>query len=126
MVSSFDQHSMCANVERITTKTGCTSCTNWTISFKVRGFQTKTHLFQRPFMCANWTTETVVSHHVQTWLIANITKKPPMVQYIKGSIHYYTSLVSYIAYDRFLGRNHGASSLLNGIVGSVFTVNGGI
>src|SRR3954470_8152181 len=43
-----------------------------------------------------------------------------------GSIHYYTSLVSYIAYDRFLGRNHGASSLLNGIVGSVFTVNGGI
>src|SRR4051812_50152449 len=55
-----------------------------------------------------------------------ITKNPPMVQYIKGSIHYYTSLVSYIAYDRFLGRNHGASSLLNGIVGSVFTVKGGI
>src|SRR3954462_14488437 len=87
MVSSFDPHSMCAKVERITTKTGCTSCTNWTISFKVRVFQTKTHLFQRPFMCANWTTETVVSHHVKTWLIANITKNPPMLQYIKGSIH---------------------------------------
>src|ERR1041384_2620007 len=49
MVSSFDPHNMCAKVERITTKTGCTSCTNWTISFKVQGFQTKTHLLQRHF-----------------------------------------------------------------------------
>src|SRR3954464_3751013 len=49
MVSSFDPHSMCAKVLSIKTKTGCTSCTNWTISFKVRGFQTKTHLFQRHF-----------------------------------------------------------------------------
>src|SRR3954471_498718 len=47
MVSSFDPNSMCAKVERITTKIGCTSCTNWTISFKVRVFHTKTHLFQR-------------------------------------------------------------------------------
>src|SRR3954467_7269375 len=47
MVSSFDPHSMCGKVERITEKTGCTSCTNWTISFKVRAFQRKTHLFQR-------------------------------------------------------------------------------
>src|SRR3954466_10538116 len=53
MVSSFDPHSMCEKVERITTKTGCTSCTNWTISFKVRGFQTKTHLFQRHFIFLN-------------------------------------------------------------------------
>src|SRR3954464_1695941 len=36
MVSSFDQHNMCAKVEWITAKTGCTSCTNWTISFNVR------------------------------------------------------------------------------------------
>src|SRR3954465_5903396 len=50
MVSSFDPHSMCAKVARITTKTGCTSCTNWTISFKVQGFQTKTHLLQRHFI----------------------------------------------------------------------------
>src|SRR3954462_3160406 len=50
MVSSFDPYNMCAKVERITAKTGCTSCTNWTISFKVRGFQTKTHLFQRHFI----------------------------------------------------------------------------
>ena len=44
MVSSFDPHKMCVKVERITAKTGCTSCTNWTISFKVQGFHTKTHL----------------------------------------------------------------------------------
>src|SRR3954466_365236 len=44
MVSSFDPHNRCAKVERITEKTGCTSRTNWTISFKVQGFHTKTHL----------------------------------------------------------------------------------
>src|SRR3954471_3994335 len=53
MVSSFDPHSMCAKVERIMAKTGYTSCTNWTISFKVRGFQTKTRLFQRHFIFLN-------------------------------------------------------------------------
>src|SRR3954468_5067856 len=53
MVSSFDPHNMCAKVDRITAKTGCTSCTNWTISFKVRGFQTKTPLFQRDFIFLN-------------------------------------------------------------------------
>src|SRR3954463_9888306 len=53
MVSSFDLHNMCAKVERITAKTGCTSCTNWTISFKVRGFQKKTHMFQRLFIFLN-------------------------------------------------------------------------
>src|ERR1043165_9110228 len=50
MVSSFDPHNMCAKVERIMAKTRCTSFTNWTISFKVQGFQTKTHLFQRNFI----------------------------------------------------------------------------
>src|SRR3954469_17822275 len=49
-VSSFDPHNTCAKVERITAKTGCTSCTNWTISFKVQAFQTKTHLLQRNFI----------------------------------------------------------------------------
>ena len=53
MVSSFDPHNMCAKVERITAKTWCTSCTNWTISFKVQGFQTKTHLLQRHFIFLN-------------------------------------------------------------------------
>ena len=37
-------------VERITTKTGWSLSTNWTISFKVRGFDTKTHLFQSHFI----------------------------------------------------------------------------
>src|SRR3954462_11083787 len=53
MVSSFDPHSMCAKVERIKANTGCTSCTNSTISFKVRVFHTKTQLFQRHFIFLN-------------------------------------------------------------------------
>src|SRR4051812_19476780 len=53
MVLSFDPRNMCAKVKRITIKTGCSSCTNWTISFKVRGFQTKTRLFQRHFVFLN-------------------------------------------------------------------------
>ena len=44
MVSSFHPHSMCKRVERVTAKTGCTSCTNWTISFEVSGFRTKKHI----------------------------------------------------------------------------------
>src|SRR3990170_4618762 len=43
MVSSFHPHSMCKRVERVTAKTERTSCTNWTISFGVSGFQTRTH-----------------------------------------------------------------------------------
>src|SRR3954469_8399895 len=53
MVPSFDPHSMCAKVYKITAKTGCTSCSNWTISFKVQGFQMKTHLLQRHFIFLN-------------------------------------------------------------------------
>src|SRR3954471_18676146 len=50
MVSSFDPRNMCAKVERITENTGCTSCTNWTISFKVQEFYLKTHQLQRHFI----------------------------------------------------------------------------
>src|SRR3954463_976374 len=50
MVPSFDPDNMYAKVERITTKTGCSSHTNWTISFKLQGFHTKTHLLQRHFI----------------------------------------------------------------------------
>ena len=50
MVSSFDPHNKSAKVERITEKTRCTSCTNWTISFKVQRFQTKTYLLQRNYI----------------------------------------------------------------------------
>ena len=50
MVSSFHPHSMCEKVERVRAKTGCTSCTNWTVSFEVSGFWTKTHLLHRHFI----------------------------------------------------------------------------
>ena len=49
MVSSFHPHSMCKRVERVTAKTGCTSCTNWTISFGISGFRTRTHLLHGHF-----------------------------------------------------------------------------
>ena len=62
MVSSFDPHSMCAKFERITEKIGCTSCTNWTTSFKVRGFQTKTHLFQKHFIFLNYFNSRLFLH----------------------------------------------------------------
>ena len=50
MVSSFHPHSMCKKVERLTAKTGCTSCTKRTISFEVSGFHTETRLLQRDFI----------------------------------------------------------------------------
>ena len=49
MVSSFHPHSIRKKVERVTAKTGCASCANWTISFEVSGFRTKTHLLHRQF-----------------------------------------------------------------------------
>ena len=53
MVSSFHPHSMCKRVERVTAKTGRTSCTNWTISFGVSGFRTRTHLLHWHFIFLN-------------------------------------------------------------------------
>ena len=50
MVSTFHPHSMCKKIERVTAKTGCTSCTKRTISFKVSGFHTETRLLQRDFI----------------------------------------------------------------------------
>ena len=50
MVSSFHPHSMCKNVERVTTITGCASCTKRTISFEVSGFHTETRLLHRDFI----------------------------------------------------------------------------
>ena len=49
MVSSFHPHSMCESVERVTAKTRRTSCTNWTNSFGVSGFLTRTHLLHGHF-----------------------------------------------------------------------------
>ena len=50
IVSSFHPHSMCKRVERVTAKTGRTSCTNWTISFGVSGFRRRTHLLHWHFI----------------------------------------------------------------------------
>ena len=49
----FTPHSMCKVVERVTAKTGRTSCTNWTISFGVSGFRTRTHLLHWHFIFLN-------------------------------------------------------------------------
>ena len=49
MVSSIRPHSMWKRVERITAKTGRTSCTNWTISVGVLEFRTRTHLLHGHF-----------------------------------------------------------------------------
>ena len=53
MVSSFHPHRMCKRVERVTAKTGHTSCANWTISFEVSGFLTRTHLLHGHFIFLN-------------------------------------------------------------------------
>ena len=53
MVLSFHPHSMCKKVERVTAKSGCTSCTKRTISFKVSGFHPETRLLQRDFIFQN-------------------------------------------------------------------------
>ena len=53
MVSSFHPHSMCKREERVTAKTGRTSCTNWAISFGVSGFRTRTLLLYGHFIFLN-------------------------------------------------------------------------
>ena len=49
MVSSYHPHSMRERVERVMAKTRRTSCTNWTCSFGVSGFRTRTHLLHGHF-----------------------------------------------------------------------------
>ena len=49
----FHPHSTCKKVERVTAKTGCTSCTKRTISFEISGFHTETRLLQRDFIFLN-------------------------------------------------------------------------
>ena len=66
MVSSFHPHSMCTRVERVTAKTGRTSCTNWTISFRVLGFRTRTHLLHLHFIFLNLLQLQTFLHSVHT------------------------------------------------------------
>ena len=44
---------MWKRLERVTAKTGRTSCTNWTISFGVPGLRTRTHLLHGHFILLN-------------------------------------------------------------------------
>src|ERR1044072_326737 len=68
IVSSFDPHNMCAKVESITAKTGCTSCTNWTISFKVKGFLCVEQNTRFPLHTARqWLMSASISMHRQTY-----------------------------------------------------------
>ena len=53
MVSSYHPHSIRESVERVTAKTGRISCTNWTNSFGVSGFQTRTHRLHWHFIFLN-------------------------------------------------------------------------
>ena len=47
-------HIACAKKLRgLRQNSGCSSCTNWTISFEVWGFRTKTHLLQMHFIFLN-------------------------------------------------------------------------
>ena len=52
-VSSFHPHGMCKIVERVMEKTRRASCTNWTMSFGVSGFRTRTHLLHWHFIFLN-------------------------------------------------------------------------
>ena len=50
----------------VTIKTECTSCTNWTISFEVWGFRTKTHLLQRHFFFLTYFNSKLFVHSICT------------------------------------------------------------
>ena len=66
MVSLFHPHSMCERVERVTAKTGRTSCTNWTISFGVSGFRTRTHLLHWHFIFLTYYNSRLFLRSVRT------------------------------------------------------------
>ena len=80
MISSFHPHSMCKKVERVTAKTGCTSCTNRTISFQsirisfgnssvTKGFLFfKTYLNSWLFVCSKCTIQSHIIIFQSFWL----------------------------------------------------------
>src|SRR3954466_11018493 len=92
MVSSFDPHNMCAKLERIKAKTRCTSCTNWTISFKVQGFQTKTNLLQRHFIFLTYFNSGLFLHPT-----CNIQSHIPKFQPFLTSFAIFLAFNDYVA-----------------------------
>ena len=65
---------MCKNVERLTEKTGRTSCTNWKISFGVSGFRTRTHRLLRNFIFLNL-------FEIQTFLCSVCTLQSEVINF---------------------------------------------
>ena len=78
-------------VERVTTKTGCTSCTKWRISFEVSRFQMKTHLLQRDYIFLNL-------FELQTFCVFKMHHSKPHHQFQP----FLTSLVIFHAFTDFL------------------------
>ena len=74
MISSFHPHSMCRKVERVTAKTGRTSCTNWKISFGVSGFRTRTHRLPGNFIFLNL-------FEIQTFLCSVCTLQSEVINF---------------------------------------------
>ena len=87
MISSFHPHSMCIKVERVTAKTGCTSCTKRTISFKVSGFHPETSLLQRDF---------IFKTYLNSWLF--VCSKSTIQSHIIIFQSYLTSFVIFHAF----------------------------
>ena len=106
MVWSFDPHNMCAKVERITAKTGCTSCTNWTISFKVQGFHTKTRLLQRHFIfLSSFQLKTFL--HPTCNIQSHILKFQPFVTSFGIFMHL---MIYFELYDLEIGKGYNLNS----------------
>ena len=93
MVSSFDPHSMCKRVERVTAKTGRTSCTNWTISFGVSGLWTRTHLLHWHIIFLNLL-------QIQTFLLSVRTIQSNVINFQ----HFLTSFAIFHAFNDFYAK----------------------
>ena len=57
-------------------KTGCTSCTKWTISSEVSGFHTKTRLLQRHFIFLTYFNSRLFVHSICTIRSHTINLQP--------------------------------------------------
>ena len=81
---------MCEKVERVTAKTGSTSCTKRTISFEVLGFHMETRLLQRDFIF--WT-------YLNSWLF--LCSKCTIQSHIINFQPFLTSFVIFHAFTNY-------------------------
>src|SRR3954466_11072701 len=107
IVSSFDPHNMCAKVERITTKTGCTSCTNWSFSFKVQGLSDENSCVTKTFH---------FSKHISTqdyFCIQHATFKATYLNFNRFLLHllFFMHLMIYFELnDPIIGKHYNLNS----------------